>query len=266
MAGMDLVGASPGADIRRSNNRLLLKMALEHKDYRQARREVAAEDAAQSVGTTPFNQGATLEIDRTELHGVALQIQVQNGRARVDILQVDIQTVHATLQRGQNKPKPKDPLVLDLSGEGPTTTGREGAQPFDLQGNGAVAPTSFVSGGSAFLALDRNGNGQIDSGLELFGDQHGASDGFAELAKFDRNGDGRIDAEDPVYDQLQLVFGDGHREGLAQSGVARIQLTNGSGYALSNGDEVLRQGMAYGEQGQTYSTYAMGLQQFEALA
>ena len=57
-------------------------------------------------------------------------------------------------------PPPQDPLVIDLDGAGPRTTGAEGAQVFDLAGDGVFKPTSFVTGGTAFLALDRNGDGK----------------------------------------------------------------------------------------------------------
>ncbi|MFD2112929.1 hypothetical protein [Thiorhodococcus fuscus] len=98
-----------------------------------------------------------------------------------------------------------DPLVLDLSGEGITTTGVESGVRFDLDGDGSEDRTSFATGGSWFLALDRNGNGRIDDGHELFGDQNGAAHGFAELARYDDNADGVIDASDKVFSELRLT-------------------------------------------------------------
>jgi hypothetical protein len=270
MAGMNIQAAGPGVNIRRQNDRVLLKMALERKGYQQARKETLEEDALQSGSPSRAASsqpaGRTLEIDQVEIHGVAVEVHAQNGQTSVDVLQVDVSAVRARLQGQAPKAKPKDPLVLDLTGDGPATTGREGGKVFDLQGKGASAPTSFVTGGSAFLALDRNGNGQIDSGLELFGDQHGAVDGFAELARFDANADGRIDVNDPIFGQLQLLYGDGHLGSLAEAGIASIHLAHGDGYSLSNGDEVLGQGSAYREDGQRVGTYALGLQQFEAQA
>ncbi|MCU7939324.1 MAG: hypothetical protein KZQ64_15070 [gamma proteobacterium symbiont of Bathyaustriella thionipta] len=64
---------------------------------------------------------------------------------------------------------------------------------------------SFVNGGDALLAYDRNGNGIIDSGKELFGDNNGYDHGFAELAAYDDNKDGKINAADSIYDKLLLL-------------------------------------------------------------
>ena len=99
------------------------------------------------------------------------------------------------------KPQPvqqTDPLVLDLAGNGFTTRGLDDAVRFDLTGDGRSESISAPKGDDALLALDRNGNGRIDSGKELFGDQHGASNGFAELSKYDDNRDGRIDQQDSL--------------------------------------------------------------------
>ena len=87
---------------------------------------------------------------------------------------------------------------------------------------------SVPTGDDALLALDRNGNGRIDDGRELFGDQHGAANGFAELARFDDNGDGRIDAADAVFDQLRLLRFDAQGrqqlQTLGEAGVSAIDL------------------------------------------
>jgi hypothetical protein len=81
-----------------------------------------------------------------------------------------------------------------------------------------------VSGGDALLALDRNGNGQIDDGRELFGEQNGAADGFAELARFDQDGSGTIDAKDAVFNSLILLHADGGMSRLRDEGITGIRL------------------------------------------
>ena len=98
-----------------------------------------------------------------------------------------------------------DPLVLDLGGAGITTTGVRGGVRFDLTGDGRAETMSTVTGSSWLLALDRSGNGRIDDGRELFGDQNGAANGFEELARLDSNADGRIDAGDAAFSQLRLL-------------------------------------------------------------
>ena len=124
-----------------------------------------------------------------------------------------------------------DPLTLDLDGDGIELTHHSQGARFDLRGTGQQVTTAFVTGGDAFLAMDRNGNGAIDSGRELFGDQRGAANGFEELRKLDANGDGAINAADPSFNQLLLWRddGDGQTEagellGLADAGIEALCL------------------------------------------
>jgi hypothetical protein len=98
-----------------------------------------------------------------------------------------------------------DPLAFDLNGNGIETSGIKSGIEFDINGDGKKEQTSFISGGDAFLAYDKNGNGLIDNGKELFGDQNGAKNGYEELAKYDDNKDGRIDKNDAIYSDLKLV-------------------------------------------------------------
>ena len=124
-----------------------------------------------------------------------------------------------------------DPIVLDLDGDGIELTSHRNGARFDILGNGQNVNTAFVTGGDAFLAVDRNGNGIIDSGRELFGDQNGAANGFEELRKFDSNGDGRINSLDKDFDSL-LLFRDngngkteeGELAGLRDAGIEEIML------------------------------------------
>ncbi len=108
-----------------------------------------------------------------------------------------------------------DPVVVDLDGDGIELTSYQEGVHFDIAGTGQAVRTAFVTGGDAFLAFDRNGNGVIDDGRELFGDQNGAANGFEELRSYDSNGDGRIDSADPVYEQL-LLFRDDNLDGVSQ--------------------------------------------------
>ena len=98
--------------------------------------------------------------------------------------------------------KQADPLVLDLAGDGLNLTTQSAV--FDIDADGRLDQTGWVQGDDALLVLDQNGNGKIDDGSELFGDQNGAANGFIELAKHDNNKDGRIDRLDPVFKALKL--------------------------------------------------------------
>ncbi|HEX6044579.1 MAG TPA: hypothetical protein VFZ22_08840 [Pyrinomonadaceae bacterium] len=108
------------------------------------------------------------------------------------------------------------PIVIDLAGDGIALSAADAGVEFDLNGDGAREKLSWTMGGSddAWLALDRNGNGVVESGLELFGDytaqpESDDRNGFLALAEFDLaanggNQDGMIDARDAVFDSLRL--------------------------------------------------------------
>ncbi|HNT34778.1 MAG TPA: hypothetical protein PKH07_07255 [bacterium] len=119
-----------------------------------------------------------------------------------------------------------DPLVLDLDGDGVQLTSLLDGVNFDLNGDGIQDRMAALRGADAFLAWDRNGNGIIDNGKELFGDQHGSSHGFGELARFDQNRDGLIDVQDEIFSNL-LLFVDTNRDGVSQKSELRSLMQAG---------------------------------------
>lgn len=148
--------------------------------------------------------------------------------AQIEARTVSRRELQVTAGEESEPVRRQDPLILDLDGDGIETTGLARGVNFDLDADGSSTRTSFAAGGDAFLALDTNGNGRIDNGRELFGDQDGAANGFEALRRHDANGDGRIDARDPVFDRLQLVSagadGEIRAELLRARGVQAISL------------------------------------------
>ncbi|HQV09129.1 MAG TPA: hypothetical protein PLL04_08230, partial [Thauera sp.] len=117
----------------------------------------------------------------------------------------------------------KDPLVLDFGG--PAAALSDVRFDFDLDGDGRNEQLPLL-GGSGFLAFDRNSNGRIDDGRELFGPASG--DGFAELAALDEDGNGWIDEADGAWSQLRLwspdAEGKGRLQSLTEAGVGAFYL------------------------------------------
>jgi Ca2+-binding RTX toxin-like protein len=111
------------------------------------------------------------------------------------------------------------PIVLDLDGDGIETTNVKDGAYFDHDGNGFAERTGWAGADDGILVMDRDSNGSIDSGKELFGnetllnDGTKASNGFQALAELDDNADGKIDANDASWSQLKVwtdTDGDGY--------------------------------------------------------
>lgn len=199
----------------RSLNEELDNAANESINYQILRRTLGIE-----------NEQKPGEIVR-ELRQTAEPLPISDSAATVSQAVIEQRGLELNVSTGQS-PQQVDPLVLDLAGNGFSTSGLSRPVRFDLDADGRIDSMSAPTGDDALLALDRNGNGRIDDGRELFGDQHGAANGFAELARFDDNGDGRIDAADAVFDKLRLLRFDAQGrqqlQTLGEAGVSAIDL------------------------------------------
>lgn len=92
----------------------------------------------------------------------------------------------------------RDPLVINFDGKAAELVDQR--FDFDLDADGRSESLPGLATGSGFLALDRDGDGRIKDGRELFGALSGQ--GFADLAKLDADGNGWIDEADPAFAQL----------------------------------------------------------------
>lgn len=105
-----------------------------------------------------------------------------------------------TLRLG-NSANAVDPLVVVFGNGAPTLTSKKYA--FDLDADGVVDNISFATKNSGFLAIDKNGDGVINDGTELFGPKK--KNGFLELKQYDTDGNGWIDENDEVFKELLLL-------------------------------------------------------------
>ena len=118
-----------------------------------------------------------------------------------------------------------DPLALDLNGNGIETlaaNGHDGAM-FDHERSGIRTATGWIHSNDGILVHDRNGDGKINDGSEIFGDNtplksgKTAAHGFAALAELDENGDGKVDAADSAFGKLG-VWRDLNHNGISEEG------------------------------------------------
>ena len=135
-----------------------------------------------------------------------------------------------------------DPLVINLD----TDIAELSDQTFyfDIDGDGELDEISGMGAGSGYLALDKNGDGVINDGNELFGTASG--NGFADLAKYDEDGNGWIDENDPIWDKLKIWCKDENGNDvlykLSDKGVGAICLQNVSTDYTLKGQEGRTQG------------------------
>lgn len=151
----------------------------------------------------------TVDLERTRYEAESVKFQAAGRVTTSDGRTIDLQMQskisrefleHSEQHFAYGAAVRKDPLVLNLDGLPATLT--DAQIEFDLDADGQVDRFHVLGDGSAYLTWDRNGDGTVKDGTELFGPTSG--NGYTELAAHDYDGNGWIDEGDAIYAQLGL--------------------------------------------------------------
>ncbi len=175
----------------------------------------SAEGILQGSGSIRLNglraPGGEIRYEKTRFESEAVSYGAQGSVKTADGKTIDIdlqlnmsrsfyERTSARIGWGNPGGRLCDPLVVNYGGTAASLTQRKFR--FDLDADGKMDEISFAGPGSGFLALDKNGDGTINDGSELFGPQSG--NGFADLRAYDTDGNGWIDETDDVFDKLRV--------------------------------------------------------------
>jgi hypothetical protein len=198
---------------------------LDAEDLQPEVEPIQLPDPRQGGGSVYTRTEEYVESEETRFQARAI-IQTAGGEQRevqvsLDLRHVERWSQHLEIRTGV---APKDPLVLTFNGEAAQLDGE--SFDFDLDLDGVMEAMPELRQGAAWLVHDRDGDGQVKDGSELFGPKSG--DGFAELQAGDDDGNGWIDEGDRIWAHLGLWErkGDGSRQlvGLAARGVGAISV------------------------------------------
>lgn len=217
-----------------------------------------------------------VDISETHLHKETEQMQfsshgilkTEDGREINFMLELDMSRdfeLEETFELHKTERRRIDPLVINLQGGSASLTSTSFT--FDLNADGLDEKISFVGGGSGFLALDTNNDGQINDGSELFGTQ--GTSAFADLARHDSDGNMWIDENDEIFNDLKVwtrdEAGNDQLTSLKDSGVGAIYLgSSASTFDLKDDENNLlgsikRSGVFLSENGQVASVQELDL-------
>ncbi len=188
-----------------------LQVAILKKINSTKNQSVVFEDFKAEYEELNFKTKGVIKADNKEL---SIDINVNLKRSFVKTNKINKHRFHA-----------RDPLIISLDGSMPNLSKKKFI--FDIDSDGQVDQISKLRQNSGFLALDRNKNGKIDNGSELFGTKSG--DGFADLKAYDDDQNGWIDENDKIFDKLRIWQKTDTKDklvGLGEVGIGAIFLGN----------------------------------------
>ena len=180
------------------------------------------------------------------VHVIEQDQKIEDAYKRItDELEGRIHNINSNFSTAEET---RSPLIIDLDRDGVETTTLENGTYFDHDNNGFAEKTAWVGKDDGLLVRDINGNGQIDDGTELFGNNsvlssgEKAANGFEALKDLDSNNDGQFNSSDTAWNDVK-VWKDTNQNGqvdegelltLEQAGVESINLD----YENSNAEDV----------------------------
>ncbi len=180
--------------------------SLQSRTYRT--REISIEEFE------TWEVGIKQEYYESERLDIQMSGCVQTSTKKIEI-NMDISFSSTFVQKHQlTKTQFYDPLILNFDGELPDLDTQNFS--FDIDCDGENEQLSLLRSGSGFLALDKNNNGSIDDGTELFGAQNG--NGFYDLKRYDSDKNSWIDENDPIFDNLRIWMKNGDEDRLVALG------------------------------------------------
>lgn len=207
------------------------------KSQYQENLHLSGSASGSSSGTVGSNSGVTLwkkitvesgffsEVEHTAFQAAGV---AKTSDGREITFGVNMEMTRAFCQKYESFTKEDyictDPLVINIDSSVASVSDQKFL--FDIDSDGEEESISFAGKGSGFLALDKNNDGKINDGSELFGTKSG--NGFLDLAQHDKDKNGWIDENDEVFQNLKIWTKDENGEdkliSLKDAGVGAIYL------------------------------------------
>lgn len=201
-----------GASVQRSGKTFRLSQNVNVIDLRSVSSASLSTGAAVNLGSSS-GTGGTAWVRYTEKSGFMMEQETTSFSATGIVKTADGREINfgvdleisrgfagSFLETSAEEVVLTDPLVINL--ENGTASVADQKFFFDLDADGDKEEISSLGRGSGFLAVDKNGDGEINDGSELFGTKSG--DGFADLSKYDEDGNGWIDENDRIFKNLKV--------------------------------------------------------------